>query len=143
MFLLSFLKFKMLNNGWPSKRKIIHTEKSFLLPCQECRRSCKDKSVQCSSCCSFYHYTCQGLISLDVEYLNVSGRFECTHCIFAEKDFPGFNTDDSLRRLQAVSTYLALIFYAALYDASKDSLELLMNYINPITSVGGRSACPF
>ena len=59
--------------------------RSAFWPCGDCRKSCTADSVQCDTCNSWYHYQCQQLDIVDIEYLvTPDATFTRKTCWFAE-----------------------------------------------------------
>lgn len=59
--------------------------RSVFWPCGDCRLNCSAKVVQCECCNSWYHYQCQNVTLLDIEYLvRPDSSFTCLDCFKQE-----------------------------------------------------------
>ena len=85
--------------------------RSAFWPCGDCRKSCTANSVQRDTCNSWYHYQCQQLDLVDIEYLvTPDATFTCKNCCFAEfGQYNQYSYESLLLRLRVVCYALNII----------------------------------
>jgi len=92
----------------PGKRKVNYSSRSVFWPCGDCRKNCTANSVQCDTCNSWYHYSCQQLDLPDIEYIiRPDASFTCKTCHLAE--IGQFTFESSLLRLRML-LYVFFLF---------------------------------
>ena len=69
----------------PGKRKVNYYACCTVWHCGDYRKSCTANSVQCDTCNSWYHYQCQQLDLVDIEYLvTPEATFTCCLAEFGQ-----------------------------------------------------------